>query len=58
MMEGNIGQSLVRREDRRFLPGQGRYVDDFNWPGQPGLSAEMAWGGFWGLLTSTRYDLG
>ncbi len=33
-MEGHIGQSLVRREDRRFLIGQGRYVDDFNLSGQ------------------------
>ncbi|HLS67716.1 MAG TPA: xanthine dehydrogenase family protein molybdopterin-binding subunit [Kiloniellales bacterium] len=29
-----IGASVRRREDRRFLTGQGRYVDDINRPGQ------------------------
>lgn len=34
-MNGNIvGRSLRRREDRRFLTGHGRYVDDLNRPGQ------------------------
>jgi carbon-monoxide dehydrogenase large subunit len=41
MADGNItaaragiGQSVVRREDRRFLTGRGRYGDDRNLPGQ------------------------
>ena len=29
-----VGQSVPRREDRRFLTGQGRYGDDFSLPGQ------------------------
>ncbi|MFL2553891.1 MAG: xanthine dehydrogenase family protein molybdopterin-binding subunit [Candidatus Rariloculaceae bacterium] len=29
-----IGQSLLRREDRRLITGQGRFSDDFNLPGQ------------------------
>ncbi len=34
-MNGNhIGRSLRRLEDRRFLAGQARYVDDINAPGQ------------------------
>lgn len=34
-MNGNhIGRSLRRLEDRRFLTGQARYVDDINAPGQ------------------------
>jgi carbon-monoxide dehydrogenase large subunit len=28
-----IGQSLRRREDRKFLTGKGRYVDDIRLPG-------------------------
>ena len=28
-----IGASVVRREDQRFLTGQGRYADDVNLPG-------------------------
>src|SRR5215213_3367369 len=31
---GNIGRSLRRLEDRRFLTGTGRYVEDFSAPGQ------------------------
>jgi aerobic carbon-monoxide dehydrogenase large subunit len=34
MTEGHIGRSLRRLEDRRFLIGQGHYVDDMNAPGQ------------------------
>jgi aerobic carbon-monoxide dehydrogenase large subunit len=34
MTGGHIGRSLGRLEDWRFLTGQGRYVDDFNLPGQ------------------------
>lgn len=30
---GYIGQPLRRREDSRFIQGQGRYVDDINLPG-------------------------
>ena len=29
-----VGRSVARREDPRFLTGQGRYGDDFNLPGQ------------------------
>jgi carbon-monoxide dehydrogenase large subunit len=29
-----VGRSVARREDPRFLTGQGRYGDDFNRPGQ------------------------
>ncbi|MCP4330747.1 MAG: xanthine dehydrogenase family protein molybdopterin-binding subunit [Alphaproteobacteria bacterium] len=29
-----IGQSVVRREDERFLTGRGRYLDDINFDGQ------------------------
>src|SRR5215207_3834792 len=29
-----IGASVRRKEDRRFITGQGRYTDDFNRPGQ------------------------
>ena len=32
--EGRSGRSQRRLEDRRFLTGQGRYVDDINVPGQ------------------------
>jgi carbon-monoxide dehydrogenase large subunit len=31
--DGPIGQPLRRREDRRFLTGQGRYLDDIAFPG-------------------------
>src|ERR671922_133005 len=34
MNEAHIGRSLHRLEDRRFLTGQGRYVDDINLAGQ------------------------
>jgi carbon-monoxide dehydrogenase large subunit len=35
MMEPQgIGASVRRREDQRFITGQGRYVDDVNLPGQ------------------------
>ncbi len=34
MNGGHIGRSLRRLEDNRFLTGQGRYVDDFDLPGQ------------------------
>src|SRR5271163_2362312 len=34
MKGGHIGRSLRRLEDRRFLVGQGRYVDDMVVPGQ------------------------
>ena len=29
-----IGAPVRRKEDQRFVIGQGRYVDDFNRPGQ------------------------
>ena len=32
-MKFGIGQPALRREDRRFLTGRGRYVDDMNFPG-------------------------
>ena len=32
-MKFGIGQPAPRREDRRFLTGRGRYVDDMNLPG-------------------------
>jgi len=31
--KGPLGQPLVRREDRRFITGQGRYTDDIVLPG-------------------------
>jgi len=31
--QGPIGQPLLRREDARFLTGQGRYLDDIAFPG-------------------------
>src|SRR5438067_5787347 len=34
MSETGIGQSVKRREDIRFLTGNGRYVGDINRPGQ------------------------
>lgn len=34
MPDGSIGTPIKRREDQRFLTGAGRYVDDFNRPGQ------------------------
>src|SRR5438270_3288599 len=34
MHEGHIGRSRRRLEDRRFLTGQGSYVDDIDLPGQ------------------------
>src|SRR5437764_10966911 len=34
MNEAQIGRSLRRLEDPRFLTGQGRYVDDIDLPGQ------------------------
>jgi carbon-monoxide dehydrogenase large subunit len=34
MTESRIGRSQRRLEDRRFLTGQGRYVDDVDMPGQ------------------------
>jgi len=33
MVKFGMGQPLKRREDRRFLTGQGRYVDDIKLPG-------------------------
>lgn len=32
--QGFIGQSVARREDKRFLTGQGQYTDDIVLPGQ------------------------
>ena len=32
--QGFIGQSVVRREDKRFLTGKGQYTDDITLPGQ------------------------
>ncbi len=34
MPEGSIGTPVLRREDYRFLTGQGTYTDDINRPGQ------------------------
>jgi carbon-monoxide dehydrogenase large subunit len=34
MADGGIGQPVRRREDYRFLTGQGTYTDDINRPGQ------------------------
>src|SRR5690606_39903143 len=34
MSNSPIGQRVVRREDRRFLTGAGRYTDDIVLPGQ------------------------
>ncbi len=34
MAKEGIGAAVRRREDSRFLTGQGHYVDDFNRPGQ------------------------
>src|SRR5918993_4960278 len=34
MTATGIGASVRRKEDRRFITGQGRYTDDFNRPGQ------------------------
>ena len=34
MSETGIGKSVKRREDIRFITGQGRYTDDFSQPGQ------------------------
>jgi aerobic carbon-monoxide dehydrogenase large subunit len=34
MPDGTIGQPVRRREDYRFLTGQGTYTDDINRPGQ------------------------
>jgi carbon-monoxide dehydrogenase large subunit len=34
MGESGIGASVLRKEDKRFLLGKGRYTDDINLPGQ------------------------
>ena len=34
MSATGIGAPVRRKEDQRFVTGQGRYVDDFNRPGQ------------------------
>ncbi|HZH50652.1 MAG TPA: xanthine dehydrogenase family protein molybdopterin-binding subunit [Microvirga sp.] len=34
MTDTGIGAPVRRKEDQRFITGQGRYVDDFNRPGQ------------------------
>jgi aerobic carbon-monoxide dehydrogenase large subunit len=34
MSAGGIGEPLLRKEDRRFLLGKGRYTDDLNLPNQ------------------------
>ena len=34
MADGSIGPPIRRREDYRFLTGQGTYTDDINRPGQ------------------------
>ena len=34
MPDGQIGRSLTRFEDDRFLRGKGRFVDDIDVPGQ------------------------
>ena len=34
MIENGIGASVLRKEDNRFLTGQGNYTDDVNVAGQ------------------------
>ena len=34
MSETGIGAALLRKEDKRFITGKGKYVDDINRPGQ------------------------
>ncbi|MDG2071956.1 MAG: hypothetical protein P8J55_09595, partial [Pseudomonadales bacterium] len=34
MVDKSIGQSVLRKEDVRFLTGKGRYTDDINLRGQ------------------------
>jgi carbon-monoxide dehydrogenase large subunit len=34
MMDTGIGASVTRKEDYRFLTGQGNYTDDISRPGQ------------------------
>ena len=34
MPETGIGAALLRKEDKRFITGKGKYVDDINRPGQ------------------------
>ena len=34
MSETGIGAALLRKEDRRFITGKGKFVDDINRPGQ------------------------
>ena len=34
MSDNGLGQSIARREDRRFVTGQGSFTDNFNLPGQ------------------------
>ena len=34
MADGGIGESVLRKEDFRFLTGAGTYTDDVNRPGQ------------------------
>jgi carbon-monoxide dehydrogenase large subunit len=38
MPDGSIGTPIKRREDHRFLTGEGRYVDDFDRPGRTSAS--------------------
>lgn len=34
MEQGSIGDAVLRKEDRKFLLGQGRFVDDIHLPGE------------------------
>ena len=34
MVDQSIGKSVLRKEDRRFITGTGRYIDDINLRGQ------------------------
>ena len=34
MVEQSIGQSVLRKEDLRFITGKGKYTDDINLRGQ------------------------
>ena len=34
MVQQSIGESVLRKEDLRFITGKGNYTDDINLPGQ------------------------
>ena len=39
---GFIGKAVLRREDQRFLTGNGQYTDDIVLPGQPAYAPPAA----------------